>query len=71
MEPQRNAFRAVTVAHAPGERNSSWYCANCFLYAIQVGTQALTLGFPVRGYEGDLAALRAGVEPPSVSPLIK
>jgi len=51
LEPERNAFRAVTVAHAPGERDSTWYCANCFLYAVQ-------------GYKGDVHALSKDEPPP-------
>jgi len=55
LPPQRNPFRAVTVAHAPGEESTTWYCANSFFYAVQ-------------GYEGDMEAIRDGHEPVKVSP---
>lgn len=54
LPPQRNPFRAVTVAHAPGEESTTWYCANSFFYAVQ-------------GYEGDMEAIRDGHEPVKVS----
>ncbi|KAK3258836.1 hypothetical protein CYMTET_32135 [Cymbomonas tetramitiformis] len=52
MEGQRNPFRAITTAHAPGERETGWYTANSYIYAIQ-------------GYENDLELRDKGLELPS------
>eukprot|EP00854_Cymbomonas_tetramitiformis_P012602 gene12602-14892_t len=48
----RNPFRAITTAHAPGERETGWYTANSYIYAIQ-------------GYENDLELRDKGLELPS------
>ncbi len=34
--PRKNPFAAVTVLHPPGQRDSAWYCANAYAYAVRM-----------------------------------
>eukprot|EP00955_Chlamydomonas_euryale_P020091 213604-Chlamydomonas_euryale.AAC.34 len=35
LRPRKNSFAAVTTLHPPGQKDTGWYCANAYLYAIQ------------------------------------
>mmetsp|Transcript_27758 Transcript_27758/g.65818 ORF Transcript_27758/g.65818 Transcript_27758/m.65818 type:complete len:105 (+) Transcript_27758:765-1079(+) len=34
LHPTENPFKAVTVTHEPGKRDTAWSCANSFTYTV-------------------------------------
>ncbi|KAG1671787.1 hypothetical protein FOA52_000164 [Chlamydomonas sp. UWO 241] len=84
MPPRKNDFAAVTTLHPPGKKETSWYCANAYVYAVQgctkdkesasteqdgkEGTVPSGRGAAAKGPKGRTAAPAAGTAAASMSP---